>query len=622
MSRLATSLLTFILATSALAQSAPNPQSTEQTKPSPPTLRTATKLVIVDVVVTDQQHHPIHNLKRSDFTLLEDNTPQTVGAFEEHAPPAEAAKPQPMPKLPPGVFTNISTAPTTGPVNILLLDTLNTEVNDQSRVRLQLLDFLKNAKPGTRIAIFGLTTRLKLMQGFTDDPEQLIAAVSKNDPRSSPLLDNPSGGAAPLKMSDEMYEAAENNPMGHRIKVAAARQAEFEAEGTATKTKSRAQYTLDAMNALARYLVGIPGRKNLIWFSGSFPIDILPDPSLMAIEGSTNLFTPFSIEASSADEFRETTNMLARSQVAVYPISARGATLLPSTSAAESNSLRVGRSDKQATADLNSATQLSDEHSTMQQMAHQTGGRAFVNTNGLTEAVNDSIADGSSYYTIAYSPSNNNWNGAYRKIQVQLQSRGYDLSYRRGYYADDPDATPRRAAATAPAQHSNTLSTAMQRGSPNQTQIIFAAHIVPTYEIAEKALAPGNQGIKTLKGPYRRYTIGIAADPSTMTFTASPDGSRHDSVEIVTFVYDADSTLINTVGDTIKADLTPALYAQYSHGGIPFKQEISVPAKGTYFLRIAVHDLPSDRIGALEVPVAAIQNLPPAQPHPGLLPDN
>jgi hypothetical protein len=32
----------------------------------------------------------------------------------------------------------------------------------------------------------------------------------------------------------------------------------------------------DALNQMARYLAGLPGRKNLIWFSGSFPISILP----------------------------------------------------------------------------------------------------------------------------------------------------------------------------------------------------------------------------------------------------------------------------------------------------------------------------------------------------------
>ena len=621
MRRLATSLLIVAFAVPAQPQAPSNQQPTQPTQPAASTIRTATKLVIVDVVVTDQQHHPVHNLTRNDFTLLEDNVSQSVRAFEEHAPPAVAAKPAAMPAMPPGVFTNITAVPAQGPVNILLLDTLNTAMSDQSRVRLQLLDFLSKSKPGTRIAIFGLTTRLTLMQGFTDDPALLKASINKNNLKSSPLLDNPvGGGASPLKMSDEMSEAADGSSMGTAIKRAAAKQNEFEAVSAASQTTSRAKYTLDALNALARYLVGIPGRKNLIWFSGSFPIDILPDPSLNS-EYSTNPLAPFSIAGSSADEFRETTNMLARSRVAVYPVSAKGVAVLPTTNAAESNSLRVGRSDKQATADANSATQIFDENFTMRQMALQTGGRAFVNTNDLTDAISSSIEDGSSYYTIAYTPTNNNWNGTYRKIEVQLQTKGLDLSYRRGYYADDPDTAPQRAAAAAPAPHSNTLSVAMQRGSPTPTQIVFAAHVQPAIAATEKTLASGNQGTQTLKGPYRRYSIGIGADPTAMAFTISPDGTRHGSVEIVTFVYDADGTLINSVGYTLKTDFTPALYAKVLHDGLAFEQQVSVPAKGTYFLRIGVHDLPSDHIGAVEVPIAAVSNLPPVQPLPTVSPE-
>ena len=38
-----------------------------------------------------------------------------------------------------------------------------------------------------------------------------------------------------------------------------------------------AQYTLNAFDMLARYLIGIPGRKNVIWFSGGFPLDVEPE---------------------------------------------------------------------------------------------------------------------------------------------------------------------------------------------------------------------------------------------------------------------------------------------------------------------------------------------------------
>jgi hypothetical protein len=65
------------------------------------------------------------------------------------------------------------------------------------------------------------------------------------------------------------------------------------------------------------------GRKNLIWFSGSFPLNILPDPE-QAVFG----VNPFSVD-DFQDDVRATTSLLSRAQVAVYPIDARGVFISP-----------------------------------------------------------------------------------------------------------------------------------------------------------------------------------------------------------------------------------------------------------------------------------------------------
>lgn len=130
------------LSSPATAQNQPPPQSTPAQQPanSGVTLRATTQLVVVDVVVTDGKQNPIHDLKASDFTLLEKNVPQQIKNFEEHKslPPAEAAKLQPTPKLPPGIFTNYSPTPVSHTLNVLLLDTLNTPLKDQAFVHDQL----------------------------------------------------------------------------------------------------------------------------------------------------------------------------------------------------------------------------------------------------------------------------------------------------------------------------------------------------------------------------------------------------------------------------------------------------------------------------------------------------
>jgi hypothetical protein len=79
----------------------------------------------------------------------------------------------------------------------------------------------------------------------------------------------------------------------------------------------------------------------------------------------------------------------------------------------------------------------------------------------------------------------------------------------------------------------------------------------------------------------------------------------------MTFVYDQNGLLIGTTAKSIHTNLTPDGYRQLYQYGLQLHQEVSVPLKGDYYLRIGLHDLTSNRVGAIEVPVAAIRNLPP-----------
>ena len=248
------------------------------------TIRTSSDLVVVDVVASDSQQNPVHKLTAADFTLLEDGKPQTVKIFEEHQTQPLAPLP-PAPKLDPGIFTNYSIAPANGALNILLLDKLNTPMDAQSVVRDQVLKFLKEVHPGTRIAIFSLTIDLKLLQGFTTNPELLRALVEgkKGSQGASPLMNNAMEGDQP-GADDPMYDM-DADMLGNDPSAAIilANLQQFEVEQQSFQLQLRARYTLDALNQLARYMSALPGRKNLIWFSGSFPVNILPDPDILSM---------------------------------------------------------------------------------------------------------------------------------------------------------------------------------------------------------------------------------------------------------------------------------------------------------------------------------------------------
>jgi VWFA-related protein len=620
---------TLVLATLTSAQTpqpSSQPSATQQTSQSGvATLRAGTQLVVVDVVVTDKNQKPIHGLKASDFTLTEENAPQTIKHFEEHTAltPADVTKFPALPKFPPGVFTNYTPAPVNGAVNLLLLDALNTPVRDQAYVRLQLLAYLNATPPGTRIAIFGLTTQLTILQGFTSDPEILKAVTSSKLGKNSPLLqDSVGGGGIQNTVADNLEDAGAD-----ATTVANLRQ--FDAQQQSFQLQLRVKYTLDAMNQLARYLSSIPGRKNLIWFSGSFPISVLPDTT-------GNLTDPFAVVADYEKEFRETVNLLARSQVAVYPVDARGLTNAPVFDASTSrNYAAPGRGTARMTQDLNKfSTDTAAEHSTMSQMAEATGGHAFYNTNGLTQAVATAINDGSNFYTLTYTPSNPASDGKFRKIKVQLAQSGVNLAYRHGYYADDPYKSPSAAANGLPqptkvADSAVTSATqnplqamrvAMMRGSPTPTEIIMKVAVLPTGPSTqtEDTPAPNNILSDKVHGPFRRYSVSYAIEPADITFLRSPDGKIHAAFELVIFVFNPAGGLVNRVSTQLHIASPLDELKKNVARGIQYTQQISAPAKGEYFFRIVVHDLTHDRLGAVEVATSEVKNLqsPTAPPPP------
>jgi VWFA-related protein len=595
------------------AQQAPAPQPNAQTA----VIHVSTELVVVDVVVQDKDGHPVHGLKPEDFHLTEGKVPQNLRHFEEHSALAPDQQGPPLPKMPPGTFTDYTPVPPGGALNILLLDALNTPMKDQSFVRNQLQQYVNHAPAGTRIAIFGLANRLIMLQGFTSDPETLKNVVDhKLIPRGSSLLDDPTGSGV-----DQMQPSDMVDPNAPGMAQLAANLQQFEAETASMQTQLRVQYTLDAFNSLGHYLSAFPGRKNLIWFSGSFPINVLPDPTLP---------NPFAVVQVDQDEFRDTTSLLSKAQVSVYPVDARGLMSQPVFDAANSGRSTVG-SPAKFTASLNKfSNSQASEHGTMDQLASETGGQAFYDTNNLVAAVTKAITAGANYYTLAYDPTNRKQDGAYRDIRINLTgsqaASNLQLSYRHGYYAGDADThhkdsetatttgPPPTAPTTAQGAATAYVHAAMSRGAPTPEDILFKVRVLPASTTTEDSVAPDNKLDPSVspKGPFRRYDVDYVSLPSAFKLTQQPDGRRSGQVEFLALVFDVDGRMLASTGKAITLNLTPETYNQFMHSAISCHLEVSVPTSQETFIRIGVRDIPSNKLGVVEVPTSSVSHLAPA----------
>lgn len=553
-----------------------------------PAIRTGTQIVVVDVTVLDQHGDPVHHLKQTDFALLENGTPQTVSHFEEHAA-TDAARVAAVPAMGPGTFTNFPFAPEDAASNILLFDTLNTPESDQAMARQKLIAFVKAARPGTRLAVFTLSTRLTLLQGFTSDPALLLAAVGRSTKvQSSPILPESIGAEEALSSTVRIPSAEIKGTMR-----------QGEAGQTTAQNRMRVLTTLGAMNQLARYLSGMPGRKNLVWLSGSFPLNVLPNAGLKNAFGATDSFE---------SEMHETANLLARSQVAIYPIDLHGLQNAP-LSDASSGKYVFGSLSVQSDVDTFSNQKL-DEQGTMRQLAELTGGKAYVNTNDLKGSIGKALENGANYYTLVYSPMDKEKAG-YHRIEVHLPAGNYSLSYRHGYYVDDP-ASKKVVASNAEKKAlppPDPMRVAMQYGAPPPSQIIFKALLVADAKPSDK-LAEGNIVAGKSKPPYRLVTIAYAANPGDITMPAREDGTRHVDLEFVALVYDRDGKLFIQQSNRINVFAKPEAVRDFLREGVRYQQQIAVPAKGEYYVRSGIHDLIGDKIGAIEVPASSIAVAP------------
>ena len=122
-----------------------------------PAFKSNSRLVLVDVVVTDDSGQSVHGLKLQDFTVTENGKQQHITSFQEQRPDAQA-KPAPLAlNLPKNVYTNFVSRTDTGALTVLLFDSLNTDRQSLTYAKQEMLDFLKKLPPGKRVAMFTLS---------------------------------------------------------------------------------------------------------------------------------------------------------------------------------------------------------------------------------------------------------------------------------------------------------------------------------------------------------------------------------------------------------------------------------------------------------------------------------
>jgi VWFA-related protein len=597
-------------------------QSNEPTNlpQSQSTLKVNSRAVLVDVMVTDQKGNPVKGLKQGDFRVLEQGKKQSIGYFEEHTAEASARRDgsRTFPQMPPNVFTNFSPLPMPPAVNVLVLDALNTPMADQMYLKKAAEHYLKTLKPGTRLAIFTMSMRLSFIQGFSDDPAVLATALGyRKNNKSEPAIllasqEESHAQGRLIEMMTEMEVAGSNDVVFAVSPESIAAFQQFMQETRYSQESDREYRTLQNLNQLAAFLGSFPGRKNVIWMSGAFPLELFGQTS-MRFEGS----------------IAKTINLLSAARVAIYPVDVRGGDV-PRFYTAENSLDPTFTSAPQllgpppaVTGDAPNPAQggfsngLQDERqkknssdSTMDMLANETGGKAFYNMNDLSEIIHKVTDQSSNFYTISYSPTDSKMDGGFRKIEVKVgDNEHYKLSYRQGYIARD-DGLPGAAQESqeSAAQHASQdptrldpLEPFMVFGMPESEQILYKTLV---QQMDAKAVTTPSK--PSLNGALDQYSVDFAVDLDDLHLKVDQDGVHTGRLNLSMIVYDKYGRAASREDHLVNLAIKPDAYAVFQKSGLQMHGKIAAP-KGQYWLRTGVYDEASHKVGTLEIPLSSVK---------------
>jgi VWFA-related protein len=314
-----------------------------------------------------------------------------------------------------------------------------------------------------------------------------------------------------------------------------------------------------ALQAIEHDFEQYPGRKNILLFSGGSSLFLHPDP--MAYPDPERL--------------RSIYDELEASRIAIYPVDARGLQVV------------FGRL----------ALAVAAQQGLMQDVANATGGAAFYNNNGLDKITARWLDHGGSFYTLTYSPSDFHFDHKWHNVKVKLtgDNTGYTLSYRRGYFADNTIAAPRKEKnpRTLLLADGSTVATPDTRSIP----LVFEARVEPASS-TNAAASPNTQPPKKRTIPYSiRYSL-----PADAFTVKTVDGKSEIDIGVAVFAFNNEGSLETRLADRFTIGVNKDRLRLDPEPLIPAQQQINLH-KGQKYLYLAVWDMTSGRLGTLQVPL-------------------
>jgi VWFA-related protein len=506
-----------------------------------PVFRSGTELVLVNVVVRDRNGNVVRDLTQDDFSITEDDKPQTITSFDFEELDKAAAAPAPetepvLPRKPASPAQPSAAAPSPPKVDmhgrrliVLFFDLSSMQPEELQRAVKAAHDYVdQKLSPSDLIAVVSFSTSLQVDQDFTSDREQLNAAIDAY------------GGANGQGFDEGTTGDAEGTPDTGGAFTA------DDTEFNIFNTDRR----LDALQSLADAVSGIEQKKSVIYFSSG-----------MDQSGQDNQV-----------ELRRTIDRASRANMSIYAADMRGLQAQVPGGDATTASVR-GTSAFSGASVTNQFSKMASTQDTLATMAEDTGGKAFFDSNAFGQVFDKVVADTSAYYVLGFSSTNPARDGRFRRIKVKVKRTDVKLEYRSGYYA--------------PRDFAHSTKDDKEQQLQDQMLSDLSATDLAAYVSAAYFRIGDNRYYVPLSVVVPGYQVPI-------TKTTPKDKA---TIDVLGLVRDKQQRPVGRIRDTVR--LSPENADELKSKIVQYETGLELPA-GAYHVKVVVRENTDGAIGSYE----------------------
>jgi VWFA-related protein len=520
-------------------------QTAHAVQPEP---RRTTRLVLESVVVRDLHGNPVTGLTPDDFILLDDGRPQAIQHFavatnqpvDHYTPPLEA-----------DTYSNRleDHARIPGSVTVILLDGANTRFEDQAYARRQTVKFLRQIHPQDYVAVYTLGRELRVLHDFASDAAGLLATLQTYQG----------------EIAANTEESEPREKLGYRLQAAPRNDDMLESFltfGTQLSRDSGIQnherLTASALTSIANHIAALPGRKSLVWVSGSFPMSFRSNHLEGGAPGTGSMFR---------QELEAALKAVNEGGIAIYPVSARG--LMPTDQSllklSSSSAVRAGSKGTDQT-DLEA----------MNNLAERTGGETFLSADDIFGSIRQAVDDSQESYELGYYADVTPSEARFHALNISVRRIGVQVRARSGYFSfHEPKLTP---------QNRKSLLANIATSPLDATGIGIRVRV-------KAANLPGAQELHAR----------VEFLPQEISF-AHADGRWIGKVDAVLVQIDAKNRIVDAMDDTLDLNFLPDRFQQALTRGISFARVVSIQPDATV-LRVILRDAATGTAGSVGIPV-------------------